>query len=240
MQGIEGMIIAVTGASGGVGAAVCDDLRSRGAVVYALDLRIPPSGASHFISTDVRDPDSMAVACTTVLEAEGRVDGLVAAAGLSEEPTPAEEMSSVVWQLTLGVNLTGAFNSVQAFARPMLERRQGRVVVIGSMSGNHIVNRPQQQVAYNASKAGVMAMVRSLAAEWVGRGIRVNALSPGYIDTPLLASKSSMHETWRREIPAGRFATAHETAQATAFLLSDEAEYFCGSELLMDGGYSLW
>lgn len=121
----------------------------------------------------------------------------------------------------------------------MLAQGGGRIVAIASMSGNHVVNVPQQQVAYNSSKAGLVAMTKSLAYEWAARGVRVNALSPGYIDTPLLANRADLHETWRQATPVGRFARPDEVAAAVGWLLSDEAAYCCGTELLMDGGYSL-
>lgn len=121
----------------------------------------------------------------------------------------------------------------------MVAQGAGRIVTIASMSGNHVVNVPQQQVAYNASKAGLVAMTKSLAQEWASRGVRVNALSPGYIDTPLLTSRADLHKGWLEGVPLGRFATPYEVAAAVGWLLSDEAAYCVGTELLMDGGYSL-
>jgi NAD(P)-dependent dehydrogenase (short-subunit alcohol dehydrogenase family) len=121
----------------------------------------------------------------------------------------------------------------------MLEQGDGRIVTIASMSGAHVVNQPQQQVAYNSSKGGLVAMTKSLAFEWAARGVRVNALSPGYVDTPLLASKVGLHPIWKGATPLGRFATPAEVAAATGWLLSDAAGFCCGTELLMDGGYTL-
>jgi NAD(P)-dependent dehydrogenase (short-subunit alcohol dehydrogenase family) len=174
-----------------------------------------------------------------VVDRAGRIDGLVVAAGLSEEPTPAEKMTPEVWHRTLDVNLSGAFFTCQRVGRVMLEQGQGRIVTIASMSGAHIVNVPQQQAAYNASKGGLVALTKSLAYEWADRGVRVNALSPGYINTPLLSSKAFLHEQWKAATPVGRFAEPREVAAAAAWLLSDDAAFCCGTELLMDGGYSL-
>jgi NAD(P)-dependent dehydrogenase (short-subunit alcohol dehydrogenase family) len=239
MAWVDGAAVVVTGAAGGVGQAVATWLAERGAEVFALDRRRPEAGAGAFVEVDVSSEASIDTAVRQVQETAGRIDGLVAAAGLSEEPTPAEEMGLAVWQRTIGVNLTGVFLTCQRVGRVMLEQRAGRIVTIASMSGAHIVNVPQQQVAYNASKGGLVAMTKSLAFEWASRGVRVNALSPGYVDTPLLGSKHDLHETWKAATPLRRFAEPDEVAAAAAWLLSDEAAFCCGTELLMDGGYSL-
>ena len=238
-DGLDGSVVVVTGAAGGVGHAVSRWLIARGAQVFDLDRRQPSEVAGQFVAVDVGDPASVDHAVEEVLGQAGGIDGLVVAAGLSEEPTPAEEMSAEVWQRTIGVNLSGAFHTCQRVGRVMLAQGTGRIVTIASMSGAHIVNVPQQQVAYNASKAGLVAMTKSLAYEWAGRGVRVNALSPGYIDTPLLASKAFLHDQWKAATPLGRFAEPHEVAAAAGWLLSDDATFCCGTELLMDGGYSL-
>lgn len=236
---IDGSVVVVTGAAGGVGQAVSRWLADRGAQVYALDRRSPASEVGTFVEVDVLSEASIDSAVRQVVETAGRIDGLVAAAGLSEEPTPAEDMGLEVWQRTIGVNLTGVFLTCQRVGRVMLEQQSGRIVTVASMSGAHVVNVPQQQVAYNASKGGLVAMTKSLAYEWAPRGVRVNALSPGYVDTPLLGSKHELHEVWKAATPLRRFAEPDEVAAAAAWLLSDEAAFCCGTELLMDGGYSL-
>ncbi len=121
----------------------------------------------------------------------------------------------------------------------MLAQNSGAIVNISSMSGNHVVNVPQKQCAYNASKAAVTALTKSLASEWADRGVRVNAVSPGYVATPLLARKAHQFRQWLDATPQQRMAEPSEIAAAVAFLLSDESGYFCGSELVADGGYSL-
>ena len=239
MAWVEGAVVVVTGAAGGVGQAVAAWLIERGAQVFALDRRRPESGPGTFVEVDVLSEESIDAAVQQVLQDAGRIDGLVAAAGLSEESTPAEELSVAAWQRTIGVNLTGVFLTCQRVGRVMLEQQSGRIVTIASMSGAHIVNVPQQQVAYNASKAGLVGMTKSLAFEWASRGVRVNALSPGYVDTPLLGSKYDMHEIWKAATPLHRFAEPNEVAAAVAWLLSDEAAFCVGTEMLMDGGYAL-
>ncbi len=239
MSWFDGAVVAVTGAAGGVGQGMATWLSQRGARVFALDRRRPESVAGTFVEVDVLDERSIDAAVQLIVAAAGRIDGLVAAAGISEEPTPAEQLGLAVWQRTIGVNLTGAFLSCQRIGRVMLEQQSGRIVTIASMSGAHIVNVPQQQVAYNASKGGLVAMTKSLAYEWAPRGVRVNALSPGYVETPLLGSKHDLHEAWKAATPLRRFAEPSEVAAAAGWLLSDEAGFCCGTEMLMDGGYSL-
>jgi NAD(P)-dependent dehydrogenase (short-subunit alcohol dehydrogenase family) len=235
----EGAVVVVTGAAGGVGQAVAGWLAERGAQVYSLDRRRPDDPVGTFVEVDVLAEESVDAAVQQVVEAAGRIDGLVAAAGMSEEPTPAEDMSLAMWSRTLGVNLTGVFLTCQRVGRVMLAQGSGRVVTIASMSGAHVVNTPQQQVAYNSSKGGLVAMTKSLAYEWASRGVRVNALSPGYVDTPLLGSKHDLHEQWKSVTPLRRFAQPAEVAAAVGWLLSDEAAFCCGTEMLMDGGYTL-
>ncbi|QXG75015.1 SDR family oxidoreductase [Modestobacter sp. L9-4] len=239
MSDLDGAVVVVTGASGGIGRAVSERLGAEGARVVDMDVRAPAEAGGHFVAVDVLDPASVDAAVTEVVERFGRIDGLVAAAGLSEEPTPAEDMPVEVWDRTIGVNLRGVFLTCQRVGRVMLGQGSGSIVTIASMSGNHVVNVPQQQAAYNASKAGVVALTKSLAYEWIPRGVRVNALSPGYVNTPLLASKSELHEQWKGATPSGRFATTAEVAAAATWLLSSESGFCVGTELLMDGGYSL-
>jgi NAD(P)-dependent dehydrogenase (short-subunit alcohol dehydrogenase family) len=234
-----GAVVVVTGAAGGVGRAVSQRFLDHGARVFDLDRRSPAAGGGTFVEFDASSEASVDAAVAEVVGQAGRIDALVAAAGLSEEPTPAEAMTSEVWQRTIGVNLTGVFLTCQRVGRVMLAQGRGRIVTVASMSGAHIVNVPQQQAAYNASKGGLVALTKSLAYEWAPRGVRVNALSPGYVDTPLLGSKTDLHQLWKDATPLRRFAEPAEIAAAAAWLLSDEADFCCGTELLMDGGYAL-
>jgi NAD(P)-dependent dehydrogenase (short-subunit alcohol dehydrogenase family) len=163
----------------------------------------------------------------------------VNSAGIVEDDVAAEEMPIGQFDAVYGVNIRGVFITCQAFGRELLARGGGSIVNIASMSGNALVNYPQKQSAYNSSKAAVSALTRSLAVEWGPRGVKINALSPGYVDTPLNHLKQHMHETWKKDTVLGRFATTEEVAAAVVFLLGDESSYFLGAELLMDGGSSL-
>jgi NAD(P)-dependent dehydrogenase (short-subunit alcohol dehydrogenase family) len=237
MRGLRDAVIAVTGSGGGIGEAICRRLIAEGVTVYALDRAESPEGESLIV--DVTSQDAVARAADEIVARSGAVNGLVAAAGVVEDDVPAEEMSLDTWDRTLGVNLRGLFITNQAFGRKMLDQRAGTIVNISSMSGNLVVNTPQKQCAYNASKAAVTALTKSLASEWADRGVRVNAVSPGYVATPLLARKKHQFQQWLQATPQNRMAEPAEIAAAVAFLLSDESAYFCGSELVVDGGYSL-
>jgi NAD(P)-dependent dehydrogenase (short-subunit alcohol dehydrogenase family) len=237
MKGLSGLVVAVTGAAGGIGSATCRRLTEEGATVYGFDLR--PGPHQEHVQVDVTDPESLERAVAHVVATSGRLDGLVAGAGIVEDDVPAELMSPEQFDKVLAVNLRGVFLSCTAAARVMLEQGAGRIVAISSMSGNHTVNTPQKQCAYNASKAGVSALVRSLAVEWADRGVRVNSVAPGYVATELLAAKKHQFQHWLSRTPQGRLGEGDEIAAAIAFLLSDEAGYFCGSEVLLDGGYTL-
>lgn len=236
-----GRRVAVTGAAGGIGQAIVERLLAEGAEVYGLDRRgvdTLPAGAVG-IEMDLGSPESVAYVVARLYADDDRPVDLVNSAGIVEDNVPAETMPIEQFDAVLGVNLRGVFITCQAFGRELLARGGGAIVNIASMSGNAVVNYPQSQSAYNTSKAAVTALTKSLSVEWSPRGVRLNALSPGYVDTPLNHLKADMHDTWKRDIVIDRFATPQEVAGAVAFLLSDDAAYFIGSELLMDGGFSL-
>lgn len=240
-QRFTGRRIAVTGAAGGIGMSIVRRLTDEGAEVYALDRReiadLPPSATG--IVMDLSSPNSVAAVVTSLYAADDRPVDLVNSAGIVEDNVAAEDMPIEQFDAVMGVNLRGVFITCQAFGRALLARGGGVIVNIASMSGNAVVNAPQRQSAYNTSKAGVSALTRSLSVEWSPRGVRLNAISPGYVDTPLNHLKADMHQVWKDGTVIGRFATTEEVAASVAFLLSDEAAYYIGAELLMDGGSSL-
>ena len=236
-----GRRIAVTGAAGGIGLAICASLAEQGAEVVGLDLRgleALPKGVRG-VEVDLTSEESVVAAVRAVHEGDDRPVDLVTCAGIVEDDVPAEEMSAAQFDVVMAVNLRGVFLTTREFGRELLARGGGAIVNVASMSGNAVVNHPQRQCAYNASKAAVSALTRSLAVEWGPRGVRVNAVSPGYVDTPLLHGKRALHAQWRQETVIGRFARPVEVARAVEYLLSDDAAFCIGTELLIDGGFSL-
>lgn len=231
--------VAVTGGSGGIGNAVCAHLAERGWQTYSLDRKPAEGSASTFVEVDLLDANSIERAVSEIYAEGDAPVALVTSAGIVEDDVAAEELDIDLVDRVMGVNFRSVFLTNQAFGRELLSRGGGSIVNIASMSGNHVVNFPQRQSIYNSSKAAVVALTKSLAVEWGPRGVRINALSPGYIDTPLNSLKKHMHAGWNEGTVLGRMGETQEAADAVEFLLSDRAGYFLGAELLMDGGFSL-
>jgi len=244
---IDGRVAVVTGAGQGIGREIALALAAAGARVVILD-RNPDTGAAvadeidgTFIAVDVTDPRAVETAARTIVQANGRIDILVNNAGIVRN-TPAESTSDEDWSDVFRVNVDGVFWCCREFGRVMLGQAAGAIVNIASMSGI-VVNRPQPQAAYNASKAAVIMLTKSLAAEWAGRGVRVNAVAPGYVATDLTLkgmSNPEWSEEWLRSTPLGRLAEPAEIAPAVLYLASDASSYVTGSVLVIDGGYTAW
>ncbi|WP_016599829.1 SDR family NAD(P)-dependent oxidoreductase, partial [Yersinia pestis] len=167
------------------------------------------------------------------------LDVLVCNAGIVTH-TPAEEMTDADWDKVIAVNLTGVFRTCRGFGRRMLEAGRGSIINIGSISGQ-IVNVPQPQCHYNASKAGVHHLTKSLAVEWATRGVRVNAVAPTYIETPLiqgLTSQPGRVSRWLDMTPMGRLGSPHEIASVVQFLASEASSLLTGSIITADAGYT--
>ena len=242
----------VTGAGSGIGQRVAVGLAEAGADVALLDLPDSPGiGATMgeitrlgrravTLGGDVTRADDLAKAVADTEAALGPLDLAVNCAGIANA-APAEDMPLHQWQRMLDINLTGVFLSCQAEARAMLPRRRGAVVNIASMSGS-IVNRGISQAHYNASKAGVVHLSKSLAMEWVGRGLRVNVVSPGYTSTPmnLRPEVAEQVKRFEGETPMGRMARVDEMVGPVVFLLSRAASFVTGVDLLVDGGFECW
>ena len=239
----------VTGGGQGIGQAYAHALAEAGADVAIVDLNIETATAvaaeiaalgvrSLAITADVSDASQVADMVNTIIRAWGRLDIGVNNAGVRCW-AEAENMTETEWDDLMGVNLKAVFLCCQAEARVMLPQGYGKIINTASMSA-HIVNRPQKQVGYNTSKAGVVHLTRSLAAEWADRGVRVNSISPGYTQTPLVATVAHLIPGWLRDIPLGRMGQVTDLQGAVVYLAAEASDYMTGHDLVVDGGYTCW
>jgi acetoacetyl-CoA reductase len=213
----------VTGAARGIGAAIARELRDRGLDVLTIDR---DEGCDHRLDLAADDLPDLS-----------EIDVCVSNAAITDTIAPAHRMTAEQWRRDLDVNLTGAFRVVQACLGGMRDRGYGRVVVISSMAAR--IGLPGQ-VAYAASKAGLVGMVKTIAAENSSRGITANALLPGMVETEMVkAMPPAVLENVIKSLPAGRMATPQEVAALVAFLASREAAYITGEAIAIDGGFGL-
>ena len=242
---LDGRVAVVTGGNRGLGHAFARALAEAGARVAIAardDERSAPVAeelGALAVPLDVTDPASVEAMVERVTDELGPVDVLVNNAGVCFH-RPALEVPEQEWREVWEVNVDGVWRCSRAVGAQMVERRAGAIVNIGSISAM-IVNRPQMQPAYNASKAAVHQLTRSLAAEWAPHGVRVNALAPGYTKTEMSpVDEPRFRRHWIEDAPMERYATAEELGPSLLYLASDASSFVTGSVLVVDGGYTVW
>jgi 2-hydroxycyclohexanecarboxyl-CoA dehydrogenase len=234
LDGIEGRVAIVTGGSRGIGRKMVERFRELGARTVALDLEPEEIDGVLSIATDVADEASVDRAIAEVEGTLGAPQLVVLNAGVLHK-SPIEEHSLSDWQRVLDVNLTGPFLCARRVLCGMRTAGYGRLVIIGSSAGvNGAGAAPPALPAYAASKAGAMALAKSIALEYASHGITANALAPTLIDTGMLAS---LPDDFRRVIPVGRYGRPEEIAALTAFLCSEHAGYITGEIVDINGGF---
>lgn len=247
---LTGKVAVVTGGNTGLGEAFVRALSEAGASVAiaartrdrseAVAKDISSSGGKAIaVTLDVTDRESVERMIEEVTELLGPVDVLVNNAGLCYH-RPAAEVPEDEWMDVFDVNVHGLWNCAQSVGRRMIGNGGGVIVNVGSISAM-IVNRPQMQPAYNASKAAVHQLTKSLAAEWAPHGVRVNALAPGYVKTEMApVDEPQFRRHWIEDVPMQRYAMPEELGPSLVYLASGASAFMTGSVLVIDGGYTLW
>jgi 3-oxoacyl-[acyl-carrier protein] reductase len=243
MMDLTSRVALVTGASRGIGRATAWALARQGATVVAAarednarvvaEAIVAAGLKAEALTLDVTDDQSVAAGISGVLERHGRIDILVSNAGITRDQLLLR-MKREDWDAVLATNLTASFTICQAALRPMLKQRAGRVIAISSVVGQ---TGNAGQANYAASKAGLIGFCKSMAREVASRGITVNVVAPGLIETDMTKSLTgTSREDWAEKIPLGRLGSPEDVAHAVCFLASDEASYITGHVLAVNGG----
>ena len=248
---LDGKSIFVTGGARGIGKSVATAFCEAGANVAIVDvdiataqetaqwLRETTGSDTMAIRADVTNPEDADAMVAAVLEKYGKLDVAFCNAGICMN-IPAEEMTFAQWKKVIDINLTGVFLTAQAAGKVMLQQGYGSIINTASMSA-HIVNVPQPQCSYNASKAGVIQLTKSLAIEWAKRGVRVNSISPGYIGTDLTLSSETLKpliEKWNAMAPMGRLGKPEELQSICVYLAGDTSAFTTGADFVVDGAFT--
>lgn len=246
---LKDRIAIVTGGASGLGYATATAFAREGATVVINDLRVDAAreaaarlGDRHFsIGGDVSSEDDVSTMIKTVLERFGRIDILVNNAGMPDNFTPTVEQTLAHWQRLIDVHLTGTYLMSKAAAVSMIERKSGVILNLNSIAG--LLGLPVR-TAYSAAKAGIGMLTQVLGCEWGPYNVRVNAVAPGYMLTPLteklIAEGKIDEKRIRRRTPMGQFGSAEDIAEAMVFLASDKAKFITAITLPVDGGYCSW
>ncbi|KAL2161965.1 hypothetical protein VTH06DRAFT_7750 [Thermothelomyces fergusii] len=252
---VYGKVIIVTGGARGLGnymARACAEAGAKAIAIFDANQDLGDEAAAElhqktglpvsFFKVDVRDGDAINAAVQNVVDLYGAPDVLVNSAGIADSNIKAETYDPAMFRRLIDINLTGSFLMSQAVGRAMMAAgKPGSIILIASMSGS-IVNYPQEQSCYNASKAGVIQLGKSLAAEWAKYNIRVNCISPGYMDTALnkVPALDAQKKIWKSLTPQERLGGVDELNGLCVFLASDSSSFMTGSNVIIDGGYTLY
>ena len=247
---LDGKSAFVTGGARGIGKSIASALAEAGANVAIVDIDIDEAvktaeeisrlGVKTIaVNADVTDPSQVNAMIDEVITAFGKLDIAFCNAGIALN-VAAEEMTLEQWKRVIDINLTGVFLTAQAAGKVMLAQGGGSIINTASMSG-HIVNLPQPQSAYNASKAAVIQLTKSMAIEWARRNVRVNSISPGYIATDLVLNAPLLRpliEQWNALTPVRRMGRPDELQAIAVYLAGDASSFTTGSDFIVDGGYT--
>jgi NAD(P)-dependent dehydrogenase (short-subunit alcohol dehydrogenase family) len=247
LTSLNDRVAVVTGGARGIGFETTKALLENGAKVVIVDIDLENGHATseklgvEFIPGDVTDSQFVAKVAADVKGRYGRIDIAFNNAGIAHS-VPGEDSSDEEWHRIMNTNLHAVYYGCREFGKVMLAQRKGSIINTASMSGL-ISNTPQPQAAYNASKAAVIMLTKSLAGERADRGVRVNCISPGYVNTPMTQggmANQEWYDRWMEFTPVRRVGEPQEIAPAVLFLASDASSFFTGSNLVVDGGYTCW
>jgi NAD(P)-dependent dehydrogenase (short-subunit alcohol dehydrogenase family) len=249
---LEGQVAVITGGARGLGLSMAGALARWGVKIALLDVLAGVKNSAETVQrefgveslgvvADVTDDNSVAAAFTDVSRALGSPSILINAAGITVWEDSID-VSQESWQRVININLTGTFLCCQALARACSADGRGAVIVNVSSMSAHVVNLPQHQASYHASKAGVEMLTKALAVEWAPIGIRVNAIAPGYMLSEMTrqftTANPELAERWRNMIPAGRMGEPTDLEALVVFLCSASSSYLMGQSIVIDGAYT--